>query len=96
MANHEMQPVRLRTGTKDQDGRLIFIEGDLVAVIVLLADEIHEQDRGLWSMEADFRIAGPAPPLFNSPYEAVSWLLHQDARSPSNEESPAPRGGTGL
>jgi hypothetical protein len=78
MVNHDLQPVRLKTGSDDRDGRLVFIDGELTAVIVLLAEEVHSQARGLWSMEADFRVHASQPPLFNSPYEAVSWLKSRD------------------
>jgi len=74
MTTYKLQSVRLRTGTTDQDGRLVFINDELTAVIVLLAGEDHAQERGLWSMEADFRVSGSRPPLFNSPYDAVAWL----------------------
>lgn len=78
MASYEFRSVRLSTGSGDTDGRLVFIEGNLAAVIVLLADEAHGDQRGLWSMEADFRIGLSSPPLFNSPYEAVAWLRSRD------------------
>lgn len=74
MASDDFQPVQLKTGSKDNDGRLVFMDGELVAVLVLLADEAHGDDRGLWSMEADFRIPSSSPPLFNSPDDAVAWL----------------------
>jgi len=78
ITTYKLQSVRLRTGTTDQDGRLVFINDELTAVIVLLAGEDHAQERGLWSMEADFRVSGSRPPLFNSPYDAVAWLLRRD------------------
>lgn len=74
MASYELQPVRVRTGTEDRDGRLILLEGELTAVVVLLADKVHGDQRGLWSLEADFRTYLARAPLFRSPHDAVIWL----------------------
>jgi hypothetical protein len=36
-----LQPVLVETGTQDEEGRLVFVDGRLVAVLVLLSDA-HE------------------------------------------------------
>lgn len=78
MGHYDLKPVRLRTGCSDQDGRLIFLNGELTAVIVQLSDEAHQQDIGQWSMEADFSLIASKSPLFASPQDAIDWLASRD------------------
>ena len=42
----EMQPIPVRTGSKDREGRLVLFGTELVAVLVRLDDEMHGEDRG--------------------------------------------------
>jgi hypothetical protein len=79
MAVYALQHVQLKTGSQDRDGRLIFTDGELIAVIVLLADQSHGSDRGLWNLEAYFRSYRPQAPLFASPRDAVTWLHRFEA-----------------
>ena len=46
-----LQAIRVRTGSKDQEGRLALADGELVAVFVRLDDEIHGKDQGRWFLE---------------------------------------------
>lgn len=74
-----MQPIRVRTGSEDREGRLVLIDGELAAVLVRLDDDMHEQDRGKWFLEAEFsRLSRPTP--FVSLDEAQHWLW-QHARA---------------
>ncbi|MCO6049308.1 hypothetical protein NGM99_05830 [Mesorhizobium sp. RP14(2022)] len=79
MARYEFQAVRLRTGSTDSDGRLVFIDGELAAVLVLLADDVHGSSRGLWSVEVDFRFVLANSPLFTSLYDAAAWLQERNS-----------------
>jgi hypothetical protein len=54
MAAINLQPIPVRTGCKDRIGRLVLIDGELVAVLVRLDDEIHEADEGKWFLELAF------------------------------------------
>jgi len=83
MDGYTLQSVRLRTGSDDSDARLVFAEGELVAVIALLSDPNHGDLRGLWNIEVDFQGLLITPPLFSSPHEAVQWVLgrHKEATS---------------
>jgi hypothetical protein len=46
----EFQPVRIETGSPDEDGRLAFARGKLVALLVRIADVDDEACCG-WSIE---------------------------------------------
>jgi len=49
------KPVRVETGSADEDGRLVFADGKLVAVLVRLSDEHEEPElRGTWFLEVGF------------------------------------------
>lgn len=68
-------PISVATGSNDREGVLIFSNGLLVAVLVRLQDEAHEELRGSWWLEAGF---GPCsvvgPPLFSDLAEAKDWI----------------------
>lgn len=74
------QPVKVRIDGHDSEGRLIFADDQLSAVIVRLDGEAHAHDhKGRWHLEAGF---GPcearvAPPTFTTPEEAAAWVRHR-------------------
>jgi hypothetical protein len=48
-------PIRVETGTPEEDGRLVLVNGKLVAVVVHLSDDHLMPDlQGKWSVEAGF------------------------------------------
>jgi hypothetical protein len=47
------QPVTIATIT-DSEGRLVLMDGALAGVLVLLDDEMHGRDHGMWFLEAAF------------------------------------------
>jgi len=49
----QLQPVRVKTGSHDTEGQLVFSDGFLVAVLVRLSQD-HEEEAGLWFLEAGF------------------------------------------
>ena len=51
--NLRLEPVQVATGSKDQESRLVFHDGFLVAILIRLSDE-HEGDAGRWFLEAGF------------------------------------------
>jgi len=71
------QPVKVRIDGHDSEGRLIFADDQLSAVIVRLDGEAHvPEHKGRWHLEAGF---GPcdariAPPTFATPEEAEAWV----------------------
>lgn len=72
------RPVRVATGSDDEDGRLVLADGRLVAVLVHLAGEEHEELRGGWFLEAGFgSCAVPAPDVFPTIEDAEAWIGEQ-------------------
>jgi hypothetical protein len=73
-----LQPVEVMTGSHDQDGRLVFADGQLAAVLVHLDDPVHEDERGGWFLEVGF---GPCSrshqPVFGSLEDAETWVQEQ-------------------
>ena len=69
-----LQPVHVATGSADIDSRLVFADGFLVAVLVLLSAD-HEDVAGMWFLEAGF---GPVdtvtPPTFADLDAAQTWI----------------------
>ncbi|KQT85385.1 hypothetical protein [Aurantimonas sp. Leaf443] len=71
----EFQVIGIATGSDDREGRLVLADGLLVAVLVLLEDESHGCNRGLWAVEASFAgIADVEPPLFADLGAAEDWV----------------------
>jgi hypothetical protein len=45
------EPVEVMTGCRDQEGRLVFADEQLVPVLVRLEDAVHEYERRGWFLE---------------------------------------------
>ena len=72
-----LQPVRVNTSSKDENGLLVFADGRLVAVLVRLSDE-HGDKAGRWFLEHGFnRLDGPAHPTFGDIEAAQDWIAQQ-------------------
>ncbi len=70
----KLDPVQILTDSHDQEGRLVFIDDLLVAVLVRLSDQ-HVGSAGLWYLEAGFGlVAHKEAPLFDDLDAAVRWL----------------------
>lgn len=66
------------TGSKDRNGRLVFADGQLVAVLVCLEDAIHEGPRGSWFLEVGLGPwNGSHQPVFGSLGEAPARVQEQ-------------------
>jgi len=77
----EFKPVKVETGSADEDGRLVLHDGRLIAVLVMLEDPDHGPAVGQWSLEAGFNgIDSPKPPLFANLAAAERWLGLQISR----------------
>lgn len=77
----EFKPVKVETGSADEDGRLVLHDGRLIAVLVRLEDPDHGPAVGQWSLEAGFNgIDSPKPPLFANLAAAERWLGLQISR----------------
>ena len=72
-----LQPVRVATGSHDEESELVFSEDLLVAVLVRLSEE-HGDEAGMWFLEAGFgRVDDPNPPKFANLDEAQDWIERQ-------------------
>ena len=75
--NLRLRSVQVATGSDDQESRLVFQDGFLVAVLVQLSKD-HESDAGKWFLEAGFgRVDDPDPPTFADLNEAQGWILNR-------------------
>jgi hypothetical protein len=75
--NLRLQPVQVATGSKDQESRLVFDDGFLVAILIRLSDE-HESDAGRWFLEAGFgRVERVRSATFSDLDEAQTWIADQ-------------------
>lgn len=71
-------PVKVATGSADEDGRLVFHDGKLIAVLVRLDDPNHGPALGQWSLEAGFNgVDSVKPPLFANLAAAERWIGRQ-------------------
>ncbi len=76
-----LQPIRVRTGSEDTEGRLALADGELVAVFVRLDDEIHGEDQGRWFLETAYgSLQRTMPLLFGSLAEAEEWCRNHVLR----------------
>jgi hypothetical protein len=72
-----LRPVRIATGSRDDESELVFDDDRLVAVLVRLSNE-HGHEAGMWFLEAGFGpVADPAPPKFADLNEAQVWIQQQ-------------------
>ena len=72
-----LQNVQVSTDSADQEGRLVFYNDRLVAVLVSLSD-LHGEDAGHWFMEVGFgRFWSKTFPLFPDLTSAAEWLEQQ-------------------
>lgn len=88
----EFRPVAVETGSPDEGGRLVFMDGRLVAVFVRLSGLHVPESRGKWSLEAGFGpcpCARDVPDVFATPGEAEAWVRGQIA---GDGRHGAPRG----
>ena len=74
-----LQQVFVETGGPDEEGRLVFADGKLVAVLVRLSEQ-HEDEglAGHWFFEAGFgRLDGPSHPSFGDLRAAENWIARR-------------------
>ena len=69
----DLRSVKVATG-EDADGLLVFDDGTLVAILVMLSAQ-HEEDAGHWYLEAGFgRLAVALNPVFDDLDAAKAWI----------------------
>lgn len=72
-----LQPVQLATGSDDSEGQLVFSDGLVVAVLVHLS-EMHEEEAGMWYLEAGFGPISSREQLsFVDLDAATAWIMQR-------------------
>jgi hypothetical protein len=71
--NVSFQPVLLRIYAHAAEGRLVYGDDELCAIVGLLGSD--QEDSGRWFVEAGLgRLAHPLPPTFGDLDEVASWV----------------------
>jgi len=71
-----LKPIAVMTGSNDRDGRLVLVNGELVAVLVQLDSAAHGDQRGCWFLEAGFGPCNsPSHPVFRDLEDAQAWVV---------------------
>jgi hypothetical protein len=77
-ASLTFQHIEVVTGHADHEGQLVLVNGQLIAVLVRLDDEVHGNDRGRWFLEAGFGpCQGPFQPAFSDLEGAARWITER-------------------
>jgi hypothetical protein len=73
------QSVRVGSGfAREEDGRLVFVDGRLAALLVCRSDDHQESAlRGAWSIDAGFGPITGIQETFPSFDDAVNWILRR-------------------
>ena len=71
-----LEPVRMALGN-DVEGRLVFAEDALLAILVRLSED-HDEGGGSWFLEVGFgRMDGRVHPIFPDLEAAQSWITER-------------------
>lgn len=76
--------VRVATGSEDEEGVLVTVDGRLIAVLVRMDADYHAEQRGWWHQEAGFGACDARPAAFPTLDDALRWIasrLGGDAES---------------
>jgi hypothetical protein len=75
--------LRVKTDSADSNGILLFDDGELIAILLELADESHGEDRGKWVIETVFSVElNPPRSSFASAEEASIWVMRHFSGRP--------------
>lgn len=75
--------MKIRTDSSDENGILLLAGGQLVAILVELADESHGEERGKWAIEATFGVDGRRhPSSFATAADAADWVSNYICEHP--------------
>lgn len=91
MAYLEFRPVRVATGSEDEDGVLALIDGSLCAVLVRLDAAFNESVQDHWHLEAGFGPIDSQPGSFADLAEAAKWVGRRLGLAPADLEEAAVR-----
>lgn len=75
--------IRIRTDSADSNALLLLDEGELVAILMELADEGHGDRRGQWIVETVFGLnPGARPGFFPCAADAAGWIGEHVCKRP--------------
>lgn len=75
--------LKVNTRSADEEGVLLLVDGRLTAILVRLADQVHEQEIGRWCVEALFGASGCLPhESFASLDEAAAFVTERFCGGP--------------
>ncbi len=75
--------VRIRTDSADENAVLLLAGGQLIAILVELADVGHGDERGMWAVETTFGLKHKrVPGNFASAAEAAVWVSNHMCEKP--------------
>lgn len=75
MSRTSVYRTRVRTDSADENALLLLADGELVAILVELADEGHGDDCGKWMIEKLFGLGNARmPDFFSSAASAADWV----------------------
>jgi len=75
--------VQIRTDSADENALLLLADGQLVAILIELADESHGDLRGKWSVETTFGLQHQrVPKNFASSADAAFWVGNHICQKP--------------
>ncbi len=75
--------VRLRTDSADENALLLLAGGQLIAILIELADAGHGDERGKWAVETIFgQDHQRVPNSFASAVDAATWVSGQLCQKP--------------
>jgi hypothetical protein len=76
--------LRIRTDSADSHALLLLDDGELIAILVELADESHGDERGRWIVEATFgvRFDRRQSGSFACAADAADWVSKHNSTDP--------------
>jgi hypothetical protein len=75
--------IRIRTDSADHNALMLMADGELVAILVELADETHGAACGQWTIEATFGLNSRIrPAYFASAAAAAGWVSEHICNRP--------------
>lgn len=75
MSRTSAYKIRVRTDSADNNALMLLDDGELVAILVELADESHGEARGHWIIETTFGLtSGGRAGAFARAEDAANWI----------------------
>ena len=83
MSRTSAYQVQIRTDSADENALLLLADGQLVAILIELADESHGDLRGKWAVETTFGLQHQRVPKdFPCAADAACWVGNHICQKP--------------